>query len=659
MPRYKKVKVNLVPPRGQATDTSPQSRSGPVATRTRAGTKSPQKRPTNASLQASRAAALKRRVKQPGRPQATFPIVTNTAPQGGPSPVPDPAPSPDVPIGRVRVIPDHVVSYSQRRDEYDIDVDPSGVIIDGPSIRNPRREEDGPIDAESPNRNEDRTLMGHPLSDEEEDADELDDMAEADFADLSFPNWNDAPADLELFQGDVNGEITDVTPLARAARILNMAGIPVTSPSATRNTRTQRHQPFGNGDLDADTSNAVENAFDVLDQHRARRQRPPPRPSDLTTAAARINPSGSNQRVDPSISRQTMTGPGDAAPSGRYTGAAGGGIPGTPAGPPRIIFPQDVIAAARRQASSPIGDRRYNGDESNDQPPRQRRSGNPVPHQMYWHTPHSREFHRWAKSEYSFRIVTECAYPTAQERLQLARSAYDSAIGALPELAQNVSGVAWSIEKMRLYTDTAWVRRGVIKNCASTMVFNSYHLGLTPAIAAQMPGGATSANQIAFTAERVAYLFTEGHWLRGRLTATDVQTSSIIYAHPIFGEVIEETIYRPATRIQRAKLSPMPLPTLALVATAVQCALEEWASGYRKRVPFTEESYGRVYALHMKRLNRAMGSHRRYMEELLQVLYDNCVSRNEPLPNQNPQEDEFDDLDVILSDLAEEDELYE
>jgi hypothetical protein len=43
----------------------------------------------------------------------------------------------------------------------------------------------------------------------------------------------------------------------------------------------------------------------------------------------------------------------------------------------------------------------------------------------------------------------------------------------------------------------------------------------------------------------------------------------MLYAHPIIAELIEQTIYRSASAEQRALLSPMPLPAVALVATAV------------------------------------------------------------------------------------------
>jgi hypothetical protein len=47
----------------------------------------------------------------------------------------------------------------------------------------------------------------------------------------------------------------------------------------------------------------------------------------------------------------------------------------------------------------------------------------------------------------------------------------------------------------------------------------------------------------------------------------------MLYAHPIIPEVIEQAIYRPMTAEQRANLSPMPLPAIALTVTAVSLSM--------------------------------------------------------------------------------------
>ena len=55
------------------------------------------------------------------------------------------------------------------------------------------------------------------------------------------------------------------------------------------------------------------------------------------------------------------------------------------------------------------------------------------------------------------------------------------------------------------------------------------------------------------------------------MTSTDLylQHTTMLYAHPIIPDVIEQAIYRPSTAEQRANLSPMPLPSIALAVTAV------------------------------------------------------------------------------------------
>ncbi|EPQ52124.1 hypothetical protein GLOTRDRAFT_132239, partial [Gloeophyllum trabeum ATCC 11539] len=47
----------------------------------------------------------------------------------------------------------------------------------------------------------------------------------------------------------------------------------------------------------------------------------------------------------------------------------------------------------------------------------------------------------------------------------------------------------------------------------------------------------------------------------------------------------------------------IPLVTIALVLTAVQCALDEWATGQRSGVEFSEKTYGPVFEHHLSKLD--------------------------------------------------------
>ncbi|EPQ50129.1 hypothetical protein GLOTRDRAFT_82569 [Gloeophyllum trabeum ATCC 11539] len=93
------------------------------------------------------------------------------------------------------------------------------------------------------------------------------------------------------------------------------------------------------------------------------------------------------------------------------------------------------------------------------------------------------------------------------------------------------------------------------------------------------------------------------------------------YKHPIIQAVINETWYS-SQRDEGVEYSEyfsekvafnvggrrksgfgIPLVTIALVLTAVQCALDEWATGQRSGVEFSEKTYGPVFEHHLSKLD--------------------------------------------------------
>ncbi|KAI0948855.1 hypothetical protein AcV7_009486 [Taiwanofungus camphoratus] len=46
--------------------------------------------------------------------------------------------------------------------------------------------------------------------------------------------------------------------------------------------------------------------------------------------------------------------------------------------------------------------------------------------------------------------------------------------------------------------------------------------------------------------------------------------------------------------------NPMPTETLALVLTAIECAIDEWATGVKEDIPFTAASYKETYNAHLR-----------------------------------------------------------
>ncbi|TDL21927.1 hypothetical protein BD410DRAFT_700563, partial [Rickenella mellea] len=77
--------------------------------------------------------------------------------------------------------------------------------------------------------------------------------------------------------------------------------------------------------------------------------------------------------------------------------------------------------------------------------------------------------------------------------------------------------------------------------------------------------------------------------------------ASGLYQHPILQKVInlmwfanksDEGIAHPEY------FTPFPAKALALVATVIECCLDEWASGTRVDVPFTSTAYSSVFSAH-------------------------------------------------------------
>lgn len=147
---------------------------------------------------------------------------------------------------------------------------------------------------------------------------------------------------------------------------------------------------------------------------------------------------------------------------------------------------------------------------------KRKRTSNPAPHQIGSRTPNTRVVLRKGKDNYAFSIVTRNAYPTPQERVAAARESHDFAIRAAPDAAAIATGIVFSPNKVRIYGDTAWVRRSFVKQVASIQVPIFYRFGIPPALAETLPGGANPMNQSQYIKSRVMFLFDGGNWLRGR-----------------------------------------------------------------------------------------------------------------------------------------------
>ncbi|KAH7920043.1 hypothetical protein BV22DRAFT_1021966, partial [Leucogyrophana mollusca] len=66
---------------------------------------------------------------------------------------------------------------------------------------------------------------------------------------------------------------------------------------------------------------------------------------------------------------------------------------------------------------------------------------------------------------------------------------------------------------------------------------------------------------------------------------------------------------------------PMPVETIALVLTATECCIDEWATGIKEDIKFTAAAYADVYKAHLKCLLK-FGEHTRKYDLLGKIRRD-------------------------------------
>ncbi|KAN0128207.1 hypothetical protein V8E53_013973 [Lactarius tabidus] len=55
--------------------------------------------------------------------------------------------------------------------------------------------------------------------------------------------------------------------------------------------------------------------------------------------------------------------------------------------------------------------------------------------------------------------------------------------------------------------------------------------------------------------------------------------------------------------VAKEYFSPLPVPTIAFILTAIECCIDEWSDGSHRETSWEEEQYKTVYQLHLDSLN--------------------------------------------------------
>ncbi|KAF5369575.1 hypothetical protein D9758_002484 [Tetrapyrgos nigripes] len=103
-----------------------------------------------------------------------------------------------------------------------------------------------------------------------------------------------------------------------------------------------------------------------------------------------------------------------------------------------------------------------------------------------------------------------------------------------------------------------------------------------------------------------------------------------LYQHRIILKIVNMVWFKNITDegVRYTEYNPFPLHGLALVLTAVECAIDEWILGKLLKREFTADSYRMVYEGHVQSLItfREKSSHQNILGKILEVLTDNALT---------------------------------
>ncbi|KAI0644663.1 hypothetical protein C8Q79DRAFT_927760 [Trametes meyenii] len=197
------------------------------------------------------------------------------------------------------------------------------------------------------------------------------------------------------------------------------------------------------------------------------------------------------------------------------------------------------------------------------------------------------EILRTAYVYYKADVMAKDAYPDKLTEKTWARSAWTRAADKLGiELSYNT-------ELLAIITQYTWNLRGEIKNAAQSAVRGCY------GFKSSVTTAACEANK-----ELTKRLLAGRTFVYETIGNTSDEHVGLYEAEAI-QEVIDHVFYKDpeddGVALDKA-YNPFPLQGLALVLSAIQCAIEEWISGTRMNVTFSEMAFKSIYKRHITEL---------------------------------------------------------
>ncbi|KAJ7582126.1 hypothetical protein C8J56DRAFT_1100511 [Mycena floridula] len=118
---------------------------------------------------------------------------------------------------------------------------------------------------------------------------------------------------------------------------------------------------------------------------------------------------------------------------------------------------------------------------------------------------------------------------------------------------------------------------------------------------------AANAEKLNETRETVAALLKNDNFVR-KDPFRNHNVPGSLFRSTLIQHIINHTAFNDSARSEGLHgdsfAEKITLPAIALVATAIQCAIEEWKTGSKVQIPFTAKVYEKSYTRHLKQLQR-------------------------------------------------------
>ncbi|EPQ49844.1 hypothetical protein GLOTRDRAFT_51519 [Gloeophyllum trabeum ATCC 11539] len=187
---------------------------------------------------------------------------------------------------------------------------------------------------------------------------------------------------------------------------------------------------------------------------------------------------------------------------------------------------------------------------------------------------------------YRCKIMTEWPYPNDVEEQGMAMEAWTAACKA-----KNLH-VEFDEDALKLITTRASQVRGELKTKARPLAAYEYNLREGKG----QDGVRALRDKVEALLDGSTFVFKDPVGRTG------------LYQHPIIQALINEMWFankKDEGIVHSEFFSPrIPLVTIAMVLTAIQCSLEEWQTGQKTDIPFTETAYSSHFENHLRALEQ-------------------------------------------------------